>query len=145
MLCECKMSNSHNSLIIRKRHNQIEAPADSRKKDSFLGCLFFCDMGVVLSEYSFFCEPACASPTASLKKKLSAQFLRPTPISRHTFSLNDGLRGYLSLLLAYGCAIRYPRFDFVGRAPADSRKREGQEAFSFCVNKICYPPPHPLL
>ena len=39
------------------------------------------------------------------------------------FSLNNGLRGYLTILLAYGSAIRYPRFGFAGRAPADSRKR----------------------
>ena len=38
--CECKILNMHNSLIIRKRHNQIEAPADSRKREGQKPSLF---------------------------------------------------------------------------------------------------------
>ena len=41
----------------------------------------------------------------------------------------------MTLLLDFVCAIRYRLFDCVVRAPADSRKREGQKAFYFCVNR----------
>jgi len=34
------MLNTHNSLIIREQQNKIEAPADSREKDSHFDCPF---------------------------------------------------------------------------------------------------------
>ena len=79
--CECKMLNTHNSLIIREQQNKVEAPADSpnfNEQQTFV-CCFFC------------CIAIRASTMATTKiAPCLKQVLLVTP---RTFSLNAELRG----------------------------------------------------
>ena len=126
MSCECKMLNTHNSLIIREQQNKIEAPADSpnfNEQQTFVCCFF-----VVCS-----CGQA---PYATTKKKHLAYSKHCSFYPSVASHLITGCEDICFLIAPSRCAIRYPRFDFVGRAPADSRRKRRSQAFSFCVNSV---------
>ena len=119
------------------------SPGGFTEKGQLFRLSFFCELWALLSVCSLRLSAIpCKHDGCNLK--LHHAILAPNAHSIYrTFSLNGGLRGYLTLLLAYGCAIRYPRFGFAGRAPADSRRKDSHFDCPFLVNTYVTHPLNP--